>query len=108
MRAQRFALEVPVRYRPVGDPLWREGQTENISHTGVLFRAEELLQVDLPIELRVALPVDTAERSRSEVFCHARVVRTVPPAPADARPRLAVSLEDYEFIRLPKATIPRV
>ena len=109
MRAPRFALEFPVRYRPVGDPLWREGQTENISHTGALFRADGLLQVDMPIELRMALPVDTGERSRSEVFCHARVVRTVPPAPADARPRLAVSFDDYEFVRVPKATaLPRV
>ena len=98
MRAERFAVNLPVRYRPVGDATWRRGRTENISYSGVLFRAEDLLQVDTRIELRVVLPVEIVE-DRPEVLCQARIVRTVSPTPMDARPGLAVRIEEYRFMR---------
>ena len=99
MRAPRFALKLPVRYRFAGDPRWREGITENISYSGVLFRAEGLIDVNTPIELRVALPVDVRERAHPEVFCHARIVRSVSPSEGDPRPGLAASIEQYQFVR---------
>jgi len=66
---------------------WWPGRTENISYSGVLFRAEELINVNTPIELRVALSADTRERPHPEVFCHARIVRAVPPTPCRPRTR---------------------
>ncbi len=42
-RAQRFVLELGLQYRASGQTEWHEGRTENISHTGVLFRAERPL-----------------------------------------------------------------
>ena len=98
MRASRFALRLPVRYRLAGDPRWCQGRTENISYSGVLFRAEELINVNTPIELRVALSADTRERPHPEVFCHARIVRAVPPTHADPRPALAVRIEQYQLL----------
>lgn len=100
MRAQRFDLQLPLRYRSAGDPTWHEGRTENISSTGVLFRGEELLQVETPIELRVILPIGATKTGHPEVFCHGRIVRTVPRTPADARPGLAASINDYQFDRV--------
>ena len=41
-RAQRFNLQLPLKYRPIGEDDWRAGTTENISRSGMLFRAEEL------------------------------------------------------------------
>ena len=98
MRASRFALKLPVRYRLAGDARWYQGRTENISHSGVLFRGEGPINVNTPIELRVALSADTLERSYPEVFCHARIVRTVPPTEADPRPGLAASIEWYQLL----------
>src|SRR5580692_2608246 len=43
-RAQRFNLHLPLRYRKVGDQGWRQGTTSNISRSGLLFNAEEVLQ----------------------------------------------------------------
>src|SRR5581483_8833518 len=43
-RAQRFNLNLPLRYRLLGEENWRLGTTENISRSGLLFRAEEMLQ----------------------------------------------------------------
>src|SRR5580700_886196 len=37
-RAQRFNLHLPLKYRPLGEPDWRDGTTENISRSGMLFR----------------------------------------------------------------------
>src|SRR3974390_258670 len=38
-RAQRFNLHLPLRYRRVGEQGWRNGTTENISRSGMLFLA---------------------------------------------------------------------
>ena len=43
-RARRFNLHLPLRYRPLGEENWRPGTTENISRSGLLFLAQELLQ----------------------------------------------------------------
>jgi len=104
MRAPRFALKLPVRYRLAGDPQWFQGRTENISYSGVLFRAESLINVDTPIELRVALSADIRERAHPEVFCQARIVRTLPPTQADPRPGLAASIEQYQLLPAPLGT----
>ena len=95
-RAQRFPLHLPLRYRPVGESSWREGLTENISRSGVLFRAQDLLQVSTPVELTFMLSVADLN---SEVFCRGQVVRTVPPAGPSDPPALAATIADYHFLR---------
>ena len=57
LRAARFMMRTPVRYRLVGDSEWHEGQTENISRSGVLFRVERASEPSAPIEMRLVLPV---------------------------------------------------
>ena len=95
-RAPRFALRLPLRYRAVGEGSWREGLTENISRSGVLFRAGDLLQVSTAVELTFALSVADLN---SEVFCRGLVVRAVPPAGPSDPPALAATIEDYRFVR---------
>ncbi len=67
-----------LRYRPWGDRLWREGLTENISRSGVLFRAEQPVPVKSAIEMLLALPVEVGGGENSIVICRGRVVRTEP------------------------------
>ena len=57
-RATRVLLRLPVRYRVVGATDWREGKTENISRSGVLFLADDLIAVDSEVELSFTLPED--------------------------------------------------
>ena len=95
-RAQRFPLHLPLRYRPVGEGSWREGLTENISRSGVLFRAQDLLQVSTPVELTFMLSVADLN---SEVLCRGQVVRTVPPAGPSDPPSLAATIAGYHFLR---------
>jgi hypothetical protein len=90
-----------VRYRRIGDRQWRQGKTENISRSGVLFRAQECVEVDQSVELRLELPVATPGCECPEVSCRGRVVRTVSPSDNEPWPGSAVMIEDYDFLPPP-------
>lgn len=96
-RAQRFKLELPIRYRPLGEPDWRSGTTENISRSGVLFRAEEALQPMAQLEISLVLPPEIAGLSAAEVVCRGEVVRTIEPDSATLHPALAAKILQYHF-----------
>jgi hypothetical protein len=94
MRAYRYPLELPLRYRSVGEKGWNEGTTANISRSGTLFRGEKMLAVDTEIEVGISLSASTA--SGAEIICRARVVRAECPT-IDAPPLLAVAFSGYRF-----------
>jgi len=98
LRAPRFKLHLVVRYRRVEDAEWRGGETENISHSGVLIRAADPIEVDTRVELRVRLALAAQEREPAEVCCRGRVVRTVPPGDDRAWPGSAIAIEQYDFV----------
>ena len=50
-RAPRFVIPLAILYRTPGDAAWLEGWTENISRSGVLFRADHQVAPDTPVEL---------------------------------------------------------
>jgi hypothetical protein len=101
MRASRFPLHLPVRYRRIGDPQWHEGRTENISRSGVLFRAEDLMQVDTSIEIRLALAVTAPGSESPEIACRGRVVRTISPSDNQPLPGSAIVIDNYDFVHPP-------
>jgi hypothetical protein len=98
MRASRFPLHLPLRYRSLGDDQWRVGTTENISYSGVLFRVSDALQIGAQVELRLGLPGAPAASTTAEVSCLGRVVRTAVSAD-DRSVDLAVAIDDYDFVR---------
>jgi hypothetical protein len=99
MRAVRYNLQLSVRFRPAGDSAWRDGTTQNVSSSGVLFRASTPLAANTPVELRLALPIGPAPDAFSEVICNGRIVRTVAPSPADTQTGIAVEISDYKLVR---------
>lgn len=50
-RAQRHALQIPLRYRIRGEQEWSPGETLNLSETGVLFSSESLLEINTKLEI---------------------------------------------------------
>lgn len=98
MRALRFPLHLGVRYRLIGQRDWRQGTTENISHSGVLFRGEDSLPVAEDIELRLELLAVAAGARFADVKCRGRVVRTISPADDQPWPRVAMQIDYYHFI----------
>ena len=76
-RARRFNLHLPLRYRPLGEKSWRPGTTENISRSGLLFQAQELLLPNALLEISLVLPPEIAGLAATEVLCRGEVVRSV-------------------------------
>jgi len=95
-RARRFSLPLSLRYRSAGASLWHDGRIENISRSGVLFWTEEPLDVDTPVEMRIALPL---LRTSPGIVCRGRIVRTVLPSARHAPPGLAATISSYRFVR---------
>ncbi|MGH9508940.1 MAG: PAS domain-containing protein, partial [Terriglobales bacterium] len=103
-RAPRYALRMPLRYRRAGDIFWNEGTTENISRSGILFRAPELLEPATPVEFTFLLPMSFSGREGASVSCGGLIVRSVRPESAEESPALAVKISSY---RLEQADRPR-
>ena len=96
VRAPRFSLGVALRYRLEGEREWHDAVTENISRSGVLFRAREALAVDTPLEMRFTLSAGAAS---SDVRCRGRVVRTVSPERSQSVSGTAATIRTYRFVR---------
>jgi hypothetical protein len=50
-RANRRELRIPIRFRRAGTEDWLMGETINLSESGLLFTANELLEVDTRLEI---------------------------------------------------------
>lgn len=96
-RAQRFNLQVPLKYRLLGEDDWHQGSTENISRSGVLFRAEDLVPVRSQLEINLVLPWQIAGLSATEVVCRGEVVRSLHPDQFTVQPALAAKILQYHF-----------
>ena len=96
-RAQRFQLQLPLKYRRLDEQNWHDGETRNISRSGLLFQAEDLLQPNVVLEINLVLPAEIAGLSPTEVVCRGEVVRTVQPAGEEMPPALAAKILQYRF-----------
>ena len=96
-RAQRFNLHLPLRYREVGEQGWRQGTTANISRSGLLYKAEEVLQPNAQLEINLVLPAEIAGLSPTEVVCRGEVVRSVQGEGTVTSPELAAKILQYHF-----------
>ncbi len=96
-RARRFNLHLPLRYRPLGEQNWRAGTTENISRSGLLFQAQELLHPSAILEISLVLPAEIAGLAATEVICRGEVVRSVEGQRQGVSPALAAKILQYHF-----------
>ena len=94
-RAERFALPATILYRPAGDIRWREGRTENISRSGVLFRGVEAVDLQTPVEMLLEMPAEVAGAAAGASLCRGRIVR-YEAEDGGAQPALAAVISDWE------------
>lgn len=95
-RAKRFNLHIPLKYRLVGEHAWMKGTTENISRSGVLFRAERAIPPQAQLEINLVLPEEISGLSTAEVICRGEVVRAMREPPT-MNAALAARILRYEF-----------
>ena len=97
LRAHRFNLQVPLKYRLVGEGDWHHGTTENISRSGMLFRAKEMIPPHSQLEINFVLPAEIAGLSAAEVVCRGEIVRALKPERPTMSPALAAKILQYRF-----------
>ena len=98
-RAPRYAIPIAVLYRTPRDPVWLEGQTENISRSGVLFRPAREIETNTPVELMMEIPNFITTSVVGPAICRGRIVRAVPPSAPEDRPALAAAVLEFELAR---------
>jgi len=98
-RARRFAAELRCRYREAGTQVWHEGQTVNISVSGVLFRAEQILRPETAIEMVVTLPAMLPGVHAPEIRCRGLIVRKLSGTGVERPPLLAASIAGCRIVR---------
>jgi hypothetical protein len=111
-RARRLRLDAPVRYRVNNTSTWFEGEINNLSQTGLLFRGPQGLPLNALIELIFEMPEEISGQKNRNVLCQGRVTRckeakntrhkaeTQPTETAseNGQSLLAASIVDYKFI----------
>jgi len=98
-RAERFAIRIPVRYHEPHSSGWFEGRTENISYSGVLFRAEFPLELKTTVEMRFELPAAILGEAPGEIVCKGAIVRIEESLIAGIPSALAVAIRSYRMAR---------
>jgi PilZ domain len=101
-RAERFPIHMMLRFRAPGEAEWLQGEIENISRSGILFRAPKVVDVNTPVELKFDLPVEVGGEPGAEVVSLGRIVRTILPPSSDAYPTAAVKFLNYRMARREK------
>jgi PilZ domain len=93
-RAERFAIPIAILYRSPGEHDWRPGLTENISRSGVLFRADRRIEPNTLLELMLDLPTIVTAPVSGSALRRGRVVRAEAPSMEEERPAVAATFVD--------------
>jgi hypothetical protein len=95
-RAERYAIPIAILYRSVGEADWRPGLTENISRSGVLFRADRRLEPNTALEMMLDIPPIVSASQSGSALRRGRVVRAIQPSTRDARAVVAATFVDFQ------------
>jgi len=98
-RPPRFAIAMGVRFRPLDEINWREGEIEDISRSGIRFHTAQPVDLNTRIEFMFDLPVEMGGEAGAHVVCVGEITRVIPPSAPDQWPVLAASIGDYHFVR---------
>jgi len=98
-RAQRFELQIPLRYRTGSEEGWHRGTTRNISRSGMLFRCEDWAQPSTRIELTLLLPRQMGITRAAEVICRGTITRAERHGIDEGGPLMAIQISHYRLVR---------
>jgi len=103
VRARRFPLRLPLRYRAAGEKRWSNGITDNVSCSGVLLRGRRVLPPSSTIEMLLAVPPQLAGEANVRVFCRGKVARVVSRRIPLFASTFGIKVIDYELVEPPAA-----
>jgi hypothetical protein len=102
---ERFSMRVPLRFRPIGlaaDRTDHFTEATNISRGGFFFVTSAALQVGMPIEATIRMPVEITGDKPGETHCRARVVHAKADAFSDGRMGYGAEIESFIEPEKPK------
>jgi len=98
-RAQRFELQIPLRYRTNGDGGWHMGRTRNISRSGMLFHGEDWAPPSARVEMTLVLPRPIGLVRAAEVICQGMITRSERRGIEEGGPLMAIRISHYRLVR---------
>ena len=98
-RAQRFFLNLTMRYRMDGEENWHHGGVVNMSCSGVLFHGEVGVKKGTRIDLSIDLPCAANERLGAKIEATGVVVRALGQETSDSGSLLAAQLTRQRIVR---------
>lgn len=104
-REPRLLIQVHLAYRRVGEKVWHGGGIKDISRSGVLFQAEQPMDIGTPVEINFREPVDIGEESGNVVSCRGEIVRAIVLPETVKPPVLAAKMSDSQFMPRPMVEI---
>jgi len=106
---ERFRLRVPLRFRPIGlasDKSEHFTEAVNLSRGGFFFVTSAPLQVGMPIEATLRMPIEVTGGQPEDTHCKARVVHAKPDAFSDGRMGFGAEIESFIEQEKPKPPRP--
>jgi len=100
-RERRLRHRVPMLFRAAGSQEWIEGESENVSRSGLLFRSLTQIAVGTKVEIILDMPKELTGEEEARVVCEAGVVR-VEALPVTRKNReeaflMACTIAEYKF-----------
>jgi hypothetical protein len=99
-RERRHAHVVPVLYRVNGVGEWLPGTSENLSRSGMLFRADFSVEPGVAVEVELEMPRELTGEAETKVICKAKVARVTHVEATSKIPEsflIACAIADYDF-----------
>jgi len=90
---RRFELKLPFQIVRTGAAPRSNGETKNVSSSGVLFSTPTPVEVGEPIEYLITFPKAPGTHAEVRIRCMGKVLRNDPDE------TFAATLERYEFVR---------
>jgi PilZ domain len=99
-RERRLKWAVEMQYRVKGTQEWHDGTSENISRSGMLFIAAEMIEAGTQLEIALEMPVEIVGVAGTRVICEANIARCEKsPEENSDKFRVATRISGYQLAR---------
>ena len=97
--ATQFQISLPMRFRIMGERVWREGCVDSMSLTAIVFRGEEEMEIGTAFDIRLVLPRVRSNRRGGTIVSRGKVTRSWPLSETPGQVFVAAALTGPRLLR---------
>lgn len=101
-KAIRFDIDLPVRFRLLGEKVWREGEVYKVSSTEILFGVEGIIEPGKRIDIQLVLPGTRKGYPGGTIVSRATIAECSPSGSGMDRAKISASMENPRLLRCEK------